>query len=723
MHRGCKPAFVGENMPVLEAENDHKTFCRICFGFCGLVVRTDNRGSVVKVRGDPDHPLSQGFACSKGVSSGELHNDPARLLHPLKRLCDGGFVRIGIEQAFDEIAERLKNSIAQGGPNSHAIYQGMGGSLNAGVRGVFKGWLKLVGSTSYFSSMTIDQSAKWVSAERLGTWAAGSIRWDEADLWMGFGHNPLVSVSGALSGFNNYNPVLRLKEAKARGLKLIVIDPRETETARHADLFLQPRPGEDATIAAGLLNIILSGGHEDRDFCAAYVDGLPALRSAVAPFTAAYVAERAGIDEAQLIAAAQLFLAAKRGAAFTGSGPNMSQHSNLSQHLIDAINVVCGRFPRAGDKVLNPGVLSARRPVHAEVVPPGRSFETGRRSRVRGLGMLFGQMMTGALADEILTPGENRIRSLFVVGGNLASALPDQHKAVQALSSLDLLVAIDPLMSATAQLADYVLPPRLMFERDDMTLAHSEKNYFPTPYAQYAAAVAVEPEGAELIDDHQLFWGLAKRLGGVLEYDGVPLDMECAPTIDDLLTISARNGQVPFAEIKACEGGAIFNVPGQRIEAARAGSNGRFQLFPQDVAAEFATMSAGDPALDEYPYRLIVRRMREVMNSFGREIPAVRRRRPQNDLHAHPADLEVLGLAAGDRVVLRSAKGSVEAIATGDPSLRRGVVSLAHGWGGLPGNRDAAGVAINLLTDADANIEAVNAMPRFSAVPVRIEAA
>lgn len=723
MHKVRKGDDIGERMPASGASSSHKSFCRICFGFCGLVVRTDDNGRVVEVRGDKDHPLTQGFACSKGVSSGELHNDPARLLHPLKRLPDGSFVRIGIEQALDEIAERLKTSIVEGGPNSHAIYQGMGGSLNAGVRGVFKGWLKLIGSTSYFSSMTIDQSAKWVSAERLGTWAAGPIRWDEADLWMGFGHNPLVSVSGALSGFNNYNPVLRMKEAKARGLKLIVIDPRETETARHADLFLQPRPGEDAAIAAGLLNIILSGGHEDRDFCAAYVDGLAELRAAVAPFTPAYVAERAGVDAAQLVAAAQLFLATRRGAAFTGSGPNMSHRSNLSQHLIDAINVVCGRFPRAGDRVLNPGVLSPRQPIHAEVVAPGRSFEKGRRSRVRGLGMLFGQMMTGALADEILTPGKDRIRSLFVVGGNLASALPDQRKAVRALSSLDLLVAIDPLMSATAQLADYVLPPRLMFERDDMTLAHSEKYYFPAPYAQYAAAAAAEPDGAELIDDHDLFWGLARRLGGILEYDGVPLDMDRRPALEQLLAISARNGQVPFAEIKAREGGAIFDVTQQRIEPARPEAKGRFQLFPMDVAAEFADMAADHPLTADYPYRLVVRRMREVMNSFGREIPAVRRRRPQNDLHIHPADMDSLGLAAGDRVTVRSAKGNVEAKAEADASLRRGVVSLAHGWGGLPDTSGAAGVAINLLTDSDADIEAVNAMPRFSALPVRIEAA
>jgi anaerobic selenocysteine-containing dehydrogenase len=331
----------------------------------------------------------------------------------------------------------------------------------------------------------------------------------------------------------------------------------------------------------------------------------------VAPFTPAYVADRAGVEEADFRAAAKLFLAAKRGGAFTGTGPNMAGQSNLSQHLIDAINVVCGRYPRAGDPVANPGVLGPRKPVYAEAISPGRSFEKN--------GMLFGQKMTGALAAAIEA---KRVRSLFVVGGNLASALPDQARTIAALSQLDLLVTVDLQMNATARLAHYILPPRLMFERDDMTMVHNERNYFPAPFAQYAPAIAAEPEGAELIDDHQLFWGLAKRLGLTLEYGGAALDMETCPSAHDLLRQSAAHSQIPFEEIAGREGGAIFDMPPQTIEPARPNA-GRFQLFPSDVAAEFAAMAAGPPATPGYPYRLVVRRMREVMNSFGRHIPSV----------------------------------------------------------------------------------------------------
>ena len=701
---------------------EHKSFCRICFGSCGLLVRLDEEGHVAGVRGDPDHPLTQGFACSKGVTSGELHNSDRRLLRPLKRLENGSFVEIEVEQALDEIAERLKTSIAEGGSNSHAIYQGMGGSLNAAVRVVLRGWLNAIGSTSYYSSMTIDQSAKWVSLERLGMWAAGSTPFETADVWIGFGFNPMVSVSGALSGFNNYNPVLRLKRARARGMKIIVVDPRRTETARLADIHLQPRPGEDATIAAGFLHLILTQGSEDAAFCGVHVEGLEALREAVRPFTPAYVAARAGIDEVLLIQAVQIFLAARTGGAFTGTGPNMADHSNLSQHLIDAINVVSGRFPRAGDPVCNPGVLSPRRPVRAEAISPARSFEKGRISRVRGLGLLFGQMMTGALADEILTPGPDRIASLFVVGGNLVSAMPEQQRTMRALSQLDLLVVVDPLMNATARLAHYILPPRLMFERDDMTMVHNERNYFPLPFAQYAPALASEPEGAELIDDHQLFWGLARRLGLTLEYGGRPLDMSECPSNEDLLRRTAALSQVPFEVIKGREGGAIFEVEPQIIQSAGTGA-GHFQLFPPDVAREFAEMARGSPATPGYPYRLVVRRMREVMNSFGRHIPSVRRRKPGNRLQVHPDDLESLGVGPGDEVRLLSPYGAITVAVESDDSLRRGVVSLTQGWGELPGDPDAIGVSVNLLTDAGDTVQTVNAMPRFSALPVRIEPA
>jgi anaerobic selenocysteine-containing dehydrogenase len=279
------------------------------------------------------------------------------------------------------------------------------------------------------------------------------------------------------------------------------------------------------------------------------------------------------------------------------------------------------------------------------------------------------------------------------------------------------------MMSATARLADYVLPPPLMFERDDSTMAHNERSYFPTAFAHYAPAIAAPPAGSELAKEHLVFWGLAKRLGKAIEYDGVPLDMETPPTAEVLLAIPARNGQVPFARVKAAARGTIFDVETQHVQPAREGSAGRFELLPADVAAEFAAMAAGEAADPDFPHRLVVRRMREVMNSFGQHIPSVRRRRPANLVQVHPDDLAALGIKAGDAVRVESRRGGVETVAEADPTLRPGVVSMTHGWGGLPGDRAAIGAAINRLTDSDDDLEAVNAMPRFSDLPVRLRRA
>jgi len=184
----------------------------------------------------------------------DAHNGPQRLLNPLKRMPDGAFQSIALEQALDEIGEQLRRIIERAGPDAIAAFRGTQSGLNSTANYMLPAWLRAIGSPSFFSTMTVDQSAKWVTVERLGTWAAGRHPFHDSDVLMVIGGNPLVSISTV--GFDTINVARRIKEAKARGTKLIVIDPRFTETARHADLFLQPRPGEDPAIVAGLLRIL-----------------------------------------------------------------------------------------------------------------------------------------------------------------------------------------------------------------------------------------------------------------------------------------------------------------------------------------------------------------------------------------------------------------------------------------------------------------------------------
>ncbi len=283
-----------------------KSFCRICIGACGMVLTLDDNRRIIAIRGDKDHPASQGYVCVKGLQAPDAHNGPQRLRNPLKRMPDGTFQRFALEQALDEIAEQLRLIIERDGAEAVAAFRGTQSGLNSTANYMLPAWLQAIGSPSFFSTMTVDQSAKWVTVERLGTWAAGRQPFHESDVLMVIGGNPLVSISTV--GFDTINVAKRIKEAKARGIKLIVIDPRFTETARHADLFLQPRPGEDPAIVAGLLRIILSEGWHDRGLLRALRDNLDGLRRAVEPFTAEYV-ERAPVCRRDSSRAAELFAA------------------------------------------------------------------------------------------------------------------------------------------------------------------------------------------------------------------------------------------------------------------------------------------------------------------------------------------------------------------------------------------------------------------------------
>jgi anaerobic selenocysteine-containing dehydrogenase len=702
-----------------------KTYCRLCSGKCGLVVTLGDDGALLKARGDHDHAMSQGYACIKGIESPAIHNAPERLLRPLRRTARGDFEEIPLAIALDEIAGRLGEIIAAGGPRAVALFRGTPNYANAAASYMVRYFLKAIGSPCFFSTMTIDQSAKWVTDERLGTWAAGRQRFETSDVFLAFGYNPLLSVQGGY-GFYVNNPTKQMREAKARGLRLIVVDPRRTETAHFADIHLQPLPGEDATIAAAMLRLILDRGLEDRTFCARWAPGLSDLRRAVDPFTVAEAARRAEVPEAALVAATEMFAAGPRGIAMTGTGPDMATRSNLANHLIECLNVVCGRFAREGEAVRNTGVLEPPPRPGAEARAPRRAYQGGHRTRVRGLGRLNGEMMTPALPEEILTPGEGRIRALFCVAGNPAAVFPDQRRTVEALKALDLLVSLEPTMTGTARLSHYVLPPKLMFERPDGPQIWETVAY-PVPFAQYTPAIVEPPAGSEVVDEWYPFWAIAGRLGLPITFCGQPLDMQTPPTSDGLLDLIAKDAQLPLDEVRQRPGGVLYESgPATVVEPPRADATGRFDVAPPDVQAEIAELAAdrgvADPA---FPLRLAVRRTREVMNSAYRDVPAIRARVPYNPARLNPDDLADLGLADGERAEITSAHGAVEAVVTADPTLRRGVVTLSHGFGGLPGESsyERDGANTNLLTSLERDVQPINGMARFSAIPVRVRPA
>jgi anaerobic selenocysteine-containing dehydrogenase len=703
------------------------SFCRICCGTCGTVVSIDDDDRLVHVRGDRENELTMGYVCGKGVDAPALHNSPKRILRPLKRQPDGTFTQISLEQATAEIAEKLRLLIERHGPAAIASYIGTAGFYNPTMMKMLAPFMRAIGSPSKFTTLTIDCSAAVVTAVRLGTWGAGRQRWDGADVWMLFGCNPLVSIT-SVAGLPPFNTMQRLKAAKARGLELIIVDPRRSETAVFADEFVQIRPGEDIAFIGGMLRIIFDEGLYDRDFCAQYVEGLDRLKVAVAVFTPTYVARRCAVSEQQLFAVTRMFAGpGKRGCAIGATGISFSPLSNLADHMVELLNVVCGRFTRSGERVSNPVPNEPPREIYAEVIRLPRWWEEGHKLR-NGLGMLYtgegGELPTAAMPDEILNPGPGQIKCLLSVGGNPASAIPDQAKTVRAFEALELLVAVEPFLTTTARLAHYVIPTTLMYERPDVPMVVWQDFRVPMPFAQYTPALVPPPKGSDVTQEWRFFWDLAARLGKQIELCGRALDMKTAPTTDQILDIITAGARVPLDEIRRHPRGAVFPHT-QFVQPAHPDAMAHFDLLPDDVAAELEQASQQRRPQGAFTHLMTSRRMRGVHNSVGPIAPRPKQRGRYNPAYLHPTDMAALGIVTGDRIEITSDTGQIIAIAEADDSLLPGVLSMAHSRGGLPGEDtdiSATGVCTALLISTDRDCQPINAMPRMSAVPVRIAA-
>lgn len=723
------------SLEVAMGQRQVKSFCRLCSACCGMVVTVDDDNKIVSCVGDKDDLMTKGYACFKGMKAREFHYHKNRILHPLKKARDGSFVKIDFEDALDEIAERINSIMCQYGPESIAGFRGSGSLVNASSALILHNFLEAIGSHKSFSPYTIDQSAKNISVGRIGFWPAGRHNLYDSDVRMFFGVNPVVSV---LSSYLDWtNPTMKLKEAKARGLKLIVIDPRYTETARFADIFLQPYPGEDSTIAAGFLNWIIDNNCYDKGFCNRYVEDIDTLHRAVRAFTPDYVANRAGISKKDFIAAAILFSKeCSKGGVSTGTGPNMAPHSNLTEHLVECINVICGRYIKEGELFRNPSVLRPKWDRKAQVIPPSREWEHGYKSRIGGygtltptIGMKYGEMMTGIFADEILTPGEGQVRCVINHGSNLVNIIPDQRKIYRALESLDLLVNIEPYMNETSKISDYVLPTKLYYERPDLShFMFASEIAYNLPYARYTPAIADPPEESEVVDDWEIVWGLAKRLGIKLQFDGVELDMSVKPTTDDLIRIVSRHAPVEYEEFKSMEVGKIFSELSQTVKPPDRGATDKFVTMPSDVEIELSHYFNEFNSIDaveakrRYPFRLVSRRLRDYMNTTGRDVPELRARIPLNYAYMNPDDMDRLGIKTEDSIEISSSNGAIKAVVMPDKTLKGSVVSMAHGWGGHPdfGDYKLEGSSTNLLISTDRDLDPINAMPWMSAIPVNI---
>lgn len=714
----------------------HITYCRNCAAMCGLEVTKEN-GRITNIRGDRNHPVSEGYFCIKGMATRDFHNGEDRLLSSLRRNADGTFDAIDAETAMDEIHEKLGKIIAEHGVESVALYYGTGANCNVLSVPAAKAWMDALGSPYIFSSMTVDQSAKWVTAGRMGVFLTGKHKVPEADVMMVIGSNP--AASHACYGLPSPNPIKHLREAQKSGTKFIVVDPRKTELARLADLYLPVRPGQDAALFAGLIRIVLEEGLADSGFCARFTTSLDRLRAAVDAFTPDHVAQRTGIDADTLHQAARMFASASKKSAMSGTGPNMALNSNLSEHLIEAFTAICGGYRSAGDRIRNMGYYGAPPAVGAAkgsevreaVMPPRRSWESGPKLRTVNTGPIGGEYPTSMLPSEIKGNAKGKIRALIHVGGNLVKALPEPNRTIPILQELDLLVSVDVRETATGRLADYQIATSGHYEHHDFNLALDYM--LPTTFAQIAEPFMARPEG--VIEDWEFFQGMARRMNkslhmrrpmfGVAHRDipGPELAITNDMRSEDLVRWLADSGRSNYDELRAHPGGINFKNVEAIIEPSREDDGARLDLCPPDVDEEIRSLRQTEDLVPGYPYRLISRRLIEVMNSAYTNAAQTRRRYPTNPVFMNEEDMAQLDLTEGGMVKLTSRTGAaVIGRARKDSGLQPGVISMCHGWGdpNLPGEQDPDAFSGRLVS-LDADLETINFMPRQSSVPVQIE--
>jgi anaerobic selenocysteine-containing dehydrogenase len=684
--------------------------------------------------------MYRGYTCVKGRNQVALYNHPDRLTRPLRRGSDGRFAAISLDQAVDEVAERLRTIRDRHGPRSVAIYCGtnvyIGDPINLSMIDAF---LRGLGSPMFFNSGSIDQPGKLIAKGLHGVWMAPGYGVEDPDVAVLVGNNPLVSHQGRTG-----NPGDAIKDIVRKG-GLVVVDPRRTETAAHASIHLQPIPGTDPAILAAMIRVILEEGRGDRAFLAENVTGIGHLRRAVSAFSPDSVAFSAGIAAGDLVRAARLFASHRRGYAAAGTGPNMTGQGTLIEYLILCLDTICGHWMRAGEQVC--GALSITpahaQPKKAQAMPPFPSYGFGESLRVRGLRNTAAGLQTAALPDEILLPGEGQVRALLSIGGNPAASWPDQIKTVEALRALDLLVHTDVQMSATAKLADYVIASKLPYEIAGTNLFNDFVSLFSNglgqsrSYAQYTPPIVDPPDGADVVEDWNLLYRLAQGMNLQLELypglgsllpGGAPTypDMARIPTFDEMLDLVHSGSRIPLEEVKRHPHGAFFPDPPVYVGEKDSGWQGRLDVGNAQMMSDLAASardSARVPAPDTtFPFRLISRRLRHVHNSPGVAIPEGRPR--YNPAYVHPDELGRLDLEPGSLVRICSARSAVLAIVQSDSTVRPGVVSMAHAFGDLPDSDDdvvLVGSSTSRLLDSAGVFDRYSGQPLMSNVPVRIE--
>jgi len=698
--------------------------CNLCEAICGLELTIDN-GKVTGVRGNPDDPLSRGHICPKGVAIADVYDDPDRLRHPVKRVSAGPtsepeWVEIGWDEAFDLVADGLARATNEHGRDAVGIYLGNPNvhSLGSQTHGI--ALVKALPTRNRFSATSVDQLPHQLVAHLMyGHQLMIPVPdIDRTSYFLVFGANPMAS-NGSLMTVPDFPN--RLRELKARGGRMVVVDPRRTETAKVATEHLFVKPGSDALVLLAILNVLFAEGLTT---VPAYVTGIEAVQAAVAPFTPERAEPASSIAADDIRRIAREFAAADGAAAYGRIGVSTTSFGSVAQWAIQLINLVTGNLDRVGGTMLTSPAIDI---VGRRIV--GKGHHDVWRSRVRGLPETAGELPVSVLREEIETPGEGQIHAMLTMSGNPVLSTPDGAALDRALAGLDFMAAIDIYVNETTRHADVILPPTTALERDHYDLVFHTLAVRNT--ARFTPAIFAK--GRDQRHDWQIYREVALRTMARLTRKPpfkkrltARFRLSLSPTVlVGQLLRSGRSGVTISQLRKAPSGIDLGPLEAGKLPETLATKDKLVHAAPELVLADLARLDAAPlPGPDEL--LLIGRRHKQDCNSWMHNSERLTKGRPRHQLLMHPDDLLSRGLEDGKLVTVSSRVGTVEVEVQATDDMMPGVVSLPHGFGhGRVGTRmgraaEVVGVSINDLTDPE--LLDISGNAALSGVPVTVTA-
>jgi anaerobic selenocysteine-containing dehydrogenase len=705
--------------------------CNLCEAACGLAFEVEGE-RIASIRPDPDDVLSKGFICPKGVAIGEIHHDPDRLQGPMRRTESGGYEPVSWEEAMATTVRRLSEIRARYGDDAVAIYYGNPIVHNHGALLLRAGLLEALGTRNAYSAGSQDTSPRFAASYYLygNSLVLPVPDVDRTDYFLCIGANPYVSNGSAIAAPNMRG---RMRAIRQRGGKVVVVDPRRSETAREADEHVAIRPGGDAAFLLAMVGVLLERGRIRRDElerCSGWAE----IEAAVRQLDRAAVAGFTGVPAETIERLAMEFADAPTAAAYSRIGVCNNRFGTLASYATDLLNVAAGRLGKVGGSMFPTPALDATFVTRL----PGNDGHDRWRSRVRGLPEVLGDLPAACMAEEIETPGEGQIRALITFAGNPVLSTPNGRRLAKAIEKLEFMVSIDLYVNETTRHADFILPSSWSLTEDHVDLllpAVSSRNF-----ARWSPPVFAPKDGERA--DWEILLELTERLGG---------GPTGTPWLDRLLGIAKRFGYrwnptatadlllrlgphgdrfLPWSrglnmkKVKEAPHGIDLGPLREGVRVFHRDK--KIHLAAQPVLQSIAEL-AREAARPRQPGELLLIGRRELRtnNSWMHNAPSLVSGRERCVLYVHPEDAAAAGVGDGEVVDMESRvyRGPVRIHVTDE--MARGVVSLPHGWGhaaSAPWQSVAGahpGVSANDWTD-DQLVESFVGQSILNGVPVRL---